>query len=122
MADHTIFLCLPQFYTFIAEIDDKQKKIGYDSKLRQSARTKSGGPSLGRSPARTSSVTPPIKDKIQKFGEIGSTRFSEQGCGPALFFSTIPEGHRRPFFQQQRAGHCVSRPNSTANRTVFMDS
>jgi hypothetical protein len=38
------------FLNSTAEIDDKQKKIGYDSKLRRSARTKSGGPSLGRSP------------------------------------------------------------------------
>src|SRR6478735_6656203 len=38
---------------------------------------KSGGPSLGRSPARTSSVNPSNEDQIQIFGEIGSTQFLE---------------------------------------------
>jgi hypothetical protein len=38
--------------------------------------------------ARTSSVAPSIKDKSKHFGDKGSTQFSEQGCGPALFFSS----------------------------------
>jgi hypothetical protein len=39
--------------------------------------------------ARTSSVAPSIKDKSKHFGDKGSTQFSEQGCGPALFFQTV---------------------------------
>jgi hypothetical protein len=50
---------------------------------------KSGGPSLGRSPARTSSVNPSNQDQIQIFGEIGSTQFLEQGFPPCSFFRDV---------------------------------
>ncbi|HEV7411055.1 MAG TPA: hypothetical protein VGO01_21445, partial [Bradyrhizobium sp.] len=55
----------------------------------------SGGPSLGRSPARTSSVTPSSKDKSQSFGETGSTQFFERGFGPALFFEQLEKINAR---------------------------
>jgi hypothetical protein len=50
----------------IAEIGDKPKKIGYESKRRRSARTKSGGPSLGRSPDALKQRQPVVKDKNPK--------------------------------------------------------
>src|SRR3954469_3189458 len=82
------FRRLLEFRTIVAEIGDKPKKIGYECWLRPAARLKSGGPSLGRSPARTSSVTPSSNDKSQLSGKTGSTQFFEQGFGPALFFRT----------------------------------
>src|SRR3954469_21760895 len=79
------FRRLLEFRTIVAEIGDKPKKIGYQCGLRLAARLKSGGPSLGRSPARTSSVTPSSKDKSQSFGETGSTQFLS-GASALLFF------------------------------------
>jgi hypothetical protein len=51
-----------------AEIGDKQKKIGYDSNLRRSARTSLLVQVSGGALTRSSSVNPAIKDKIQHFG------------------------------------------------------
>jgi hypothetical protein len=118
MANHTIFLCLPQFYTFIAEIDDKQKKISYDSKLRRSARTKSGGPSLGRSPARTSSVTPPIKDKSKNSGKQGRHDFPSRAAA-LLFFLVDLRTTATPAFS---SAAFAAIPNRAAICATFMDS
>src|SRR5882724_10350747 len=58
----------------------------YECGLRLTARFKSGGPSLGRSPGAHKQRRPVNQDQIQYFGEIGSTQFLEQGLRPALFF------------------------------------
>ena len=68
------FRKLLEFWTFVAENDDKSKKIVYDSGLRPAAR-QSGGPSLGRSPTRKSSVTPSIKTKSEFLGKQGRHNF-----------------------------------------------
>jgi len=69
------FRNLLEFWTFVAEKGDKTKKMVYQCCLRPAARLRSGGPSLGRSPARTSSVTPTIKTKSEFLGKTGSTQF-----------------------------------------------
>ena len=72
----------------------------YQWRLRPTARLRSGGPSLGRSPARTSSATPSIKTKSEFWGNRVDTIFRagllallffclEQGSSPCSFFETI---------------------------------
>ena len=58
----------------------------YECGLRLTARFKSGGPSLGRSPGAHKQRRPVHQDQIQIFGEIGSTQFLEQGLPPCSFF------------------------------------
>src|SRR5258707_15522883 len=58
----------------------------YQCGLRLAARSKSGGPSLGRSPTRTSSVTPSIKIKSKFSGKQGRHNFLS-GATALLFFS-----------------------------------
>jgi hypothetical protein len=58
----------------------------YQCNLRLTARSKSGGPSLGRSPDAQKQRRPVNQDQIQIFGEIGSTQFLEQGFRPCSFF------------------------------------
>jgi hypothetical protein len=86
MADHMVLLGVPQFCTFIAELDDKQKKISYDSITGGLQGQSLAVQVSGGAPARTSSVTPPIKDNIQKFGEIGSIRFPSRALALLFFF------------------------------------
>src|ERR1700727_451237 len=63
----------------------------YQYGLRLAARSKiwwskSGGPSLGRSPGAHKQRRPVNQDQIQVCGEIGSTQFLEQGFVPCSFF------------------------------------
>ena len=58
----------------------------YHYGLRPTARLKSGGPSLGRSPGAHKQRRPANQDQIQIFGEIGSTQFLERGTHALLFF------------------------------------
>src|SRR5216684_3724256 len=60
--------------------------MDYQCRLRLAARSKSGGPSLGRSPDAHKQRRPVKQDQIQIFGEIGSTQFLEQGLTALLFF------------------------------------
>jgi hypothetical protein len=46
----------------------------------------SGGPSLGRSPARKKQRHPINQDQIEFLGKTGSTQFFEQGLAPCSFF------------------------------------
>src|SRR3984893_9696826 len=57
----------------------------YECGLRLAERSKSGGPSLGRSPDAHKQRRPVNQDQIQIYGKIGSTQFLEQGESPALF-------------------------------------
>jgi hypothetical protein len=77
---------LLEFWTIVAEIDDKTKKMVYDYGLRLAARSKLGGPSLGRSPGAHKQRRPVNQEQIQIFGEIGSTQFLSRAPRPALFF------------------------------------
>ncbi len=98
------FRRLLEFWTIVAENDDKTEKMVYEYWLRLVVRPKSGGPSLGRSPGAHKQRRPVNQNQIQIFGEIGSTQFLEQGlppcsfffCGRACFFSKAcalhPEG------------------------------
>src|ERR1700682_3454099 len=70
----------------VAENGDKTKKMVYQCRLRLTARLKSGGPSLGRSPGAHKQRRPVNQDQIQIFGEIGTTQFLEQGFPPCSFF------------------------------------
>ena len=58
----------------------------YHCSLRPANRLMSGGPSLGRSPARTSSVTPSIKIKSEFLGENRVDTIFRAGLGALLFF------------------------------------
>src|ERR1700730_8540383 len=83
----------------------------YQCYLRLTARLKSGGPSLGRSPDAHKQRRPVNQDQIQICGEIGSTQFLEQGFPPCSFFlleqiSFRAEFSHRSFFLFQR---CIAR-------------
>src|SRR5215211_1738344 len=58
----------------------------YQWRLRPAARLRSGGPSLGRSPTRTSSVTPSIKNQIQLFRGNRVDTIFRAGLIALLFF------------------------------------
>src|ERR1700744_342585 len=58
----------------------------YQYGLRPAERSKSGGPSLGRSPGAHKQRRPVNQDQIELCGEIGSTQFLEQGFVPCSFF------------------------------------
>jgi hypothetical protein len=86
VADSQSFRRLLEFWTIVAENDDKTKKIVYQCWLRLVERLKSGGPSLGRSPGAHKQRRPANQNQIQIFGEIGSTQLVEQGLVPCSFF------------------------------------
>ena len=88
VANSQSFGGLLEFWTIVAENDDKIKKIVYQYWLRLVERLKSGGPSLGRSPGAHKQRRPANQNQIQIFGEIGSTQLFEQGTSLALFFRT----------------------------------
>src|ERR1700735_4061753 len=87
VADSQSFRRLLEFWTIVAENDDKIKKIVYQCWLRLVERLKSGGPSLGRSPGAHKQRRPANQNQIQIFGEIGATQLLEQGSCLALFFT-----------------------------------
>jgi hypothetical protein len=80
------FQKLLEFWSKVADIDDKAAKMVYHCEFRLTARLKSGGPSLGRSPGAHKQRRPVNQDQIQIYGEIGSTQFLEQGFVPCSFF------------------------------------
>src|SRR5882724_9234181 len=57
----------------------------YECEFRLTARSKSGGPSLGRSPDAHQAASSRQSKSNLYFGKIGSTQFLEQGTRPALF-------------------------------------
>ena len=63
----------------------------YQFGRRLAARPKSGGPSLGRSPARTSSVTPSIKIKSNFRGKQGRHNFWSRACALLFFFAMLQD-------------------------------
>src|SRR5580704_9685845 len=66
----------------------------YQYGLRPAARSKSGGPSLGRSPGAHKQRRPVNQDQIQLCGEIGSTQFLEQGFVPCSFLFAASNASR----------------------------
>ena len=58
----------------------------YQCGLRLTARLKSGGPSLGRSPGAQKQRRPANQDQIQIFGEIRVDTILRAGFAPRSFF------------------------------------
>jgi hypothetical protein len=81
----------------------------YQCYLRLTARLKSGGPSLGRSPDAHKQRRPVNQDQIQICGEIGSTQFLEQGFPPCSFFLLEQISFRAEFSHHSFFQRCIAR-------------